>query len=201
MLRTASMWAMCLGLTAVAHAGVIEVGPFVGDLSEPCIFPDKSNGVSKPLFDGFGALTSEAGTTSIKIELSSTFQGKTVVPINGPHMIGFAQGPGLFEFSQPVAAFGGWINTNSGADNALVEIYNGDRELIETTQAIVPFSGGWTWFGWQADKGIGSMRFTGNGVADGFLWFEEMELQFIPTTGTAAPVALAGLVAARRRRR
>ncbi len=109
-----------------------------------------------------------------------------------------------FFFETPASQFGGYIATNGGADGGIVEFFGVNDQLIATTSLDVLFLPGtapYSWNGWVSSDPITHVRITGNGVLEGFLGFDDMQVTyFVPAPGAAVlllPVVLAG----RRRRR
>jgi hypothetical protein len=106
----------------------------------------------------------------------------------------------VFVFDTPVSRFGGYMNNNSGADDATVRFFDSGGLPLATLTATVPAPGNvWVWNGWESTTPISRIEVTGNGLLQGFLWFDDMEMTTVPTPGAA--LSLAGLVLLGRRRR
>lgn len=72
--------------------------------------------------------------------------------------------------------------------------------------ANVPFAGPgpspWTWNGWQSDVPIGRIVVTGNGIVNGFLWYENVQIDFaVPGPGGGAVLLIFAAVCRFRCRR
>lgn len=200
--RAGCMPAMIAFVLAAAHssAGVTRVDPFMGSLSDPLNYPGTTIVSSFNIFAGVGRLRSfDDATTSIHYLLQDQFAGDLVTPRTGGRVLGFTTGPAYFEFAAPMQRFGAWWENNSGADDATVEFFDANGGLIATDTAFtVAAAQAWTWNGWESTVGIASIRVTGNGIIDGFLWFDDFEGDLIPAPATVG-VLLVGLLAKRRR--
>jgi hypothetical protein len=186
---------------APANADIQSIDPFVGDRSEPLNFGFTAIVARFEIFQGAGALASFDGhTTVIHLLFADTFAGDTVTPRTGPNILGFTQGPGIFEFDPPVQRFGGYFNNNSGADDATVDFRDVSGNLIGTRIASTPAPGNqWVWNGWESDTPVSRVAVTGNGVIHGFLWFDDMEISTVPSPGgTTLLLVAAGLLRRRR---
>lgn len=192
--------ALLLAAPSVAIGNVVPIGPFTGDYSEPLNQPFTLIAASIDIFDGAASLNShDYETTLIHLIISSTFGGVQVTPHTGSRILGFTQGPGIFDFEEPARRFGAYWNNNSGTANAIVEFFDVGGNLVDTQQAVVPL-GVWTWNGWESDVPISSIRVTGFGVLDGFLWFDDLEMSVFPAPGGLALFALGLMMGGRRRR-
>lgn len=183
---------LVLTTCALTHAAgqTTPIGPFTGDRSDPLNYPGTTIVARFPLFEHTGALRSHDGRTAIHYLLNDTFLNDVVTPRTGTHILGFTQGPGVFEFDPPVRRFGAYFNNNSGADDATVVFRDAGGAIIDTEIATVPFRGNvWVWNGWQSTTPIASATVTGNGVINGFLWFEDLEISYVPE-----PAGLGGLL-------
>jgi hypothetical protein len=184
------------------EAAVISVNQFTGDVSETFDQYDNTNAAqSIPVFGGAGTLQNLSPGGAIKIEFSSTFQGYQVTPLND--MMGGQLGIAQWKFNSPVTRFGGWFENNSGADNATISFFDVNNTLIQSVTADIPFAEGWTWNGWQSDTPISRIVVSGNGIVNGFLWYENMQIDFaeIPAPPALALVVFAiALMPSRRRR-
>jgi len=189
-------------LCGPAAADVVPIGTFSGEFHEPLNFSNTNISASQPIFGGRAHLNSAHSQTSIHLLLGDTFAGDTVTPRTGSYILGWTEGPGNFVFDTPVTRFGGYINNNSGANDAVVRFFDAAGLLMATLNATTPAPGNvWVWNGWESTVGIGRIEVTGNGTLQGFLWFDDMEMTTIPAPGTAcAALAVVSLAAARRRR-
>jgi hypothetical protein len=195
-MRSLCLLTVLLAMSPVSAANVVPIGPFTGDYSDPLNYPFTAIVASFDIFGGAASLNShDYETTYIHLIISSTFGGVQVTPYTGSRILGFTQGPGIFDFDEPARRFGAYWNNNSGAANALVEFFDVNGNLIDTQTATAPV-GAWTWNGWESDIPIGSIHVTGFGVLSGFLWFDDLEMNIVPAPGG---LALLGLVLVMRR--
>lgn len=188
---------------AVARAaGVAPVGVFAGKYQE--VFDEfgaDSANRSLVLFGGHGSVRVEGDANSIKLEWSSSLGGDLVTPMSGLMMgqLGIAD----WEFAQPVGRFGAYWENNSHADDATAEFFDAGGSLIESR--VVPVSATaqhWVWNGWQFDTPVSRIRVTGNGLINGFIWYENAQIDVAVPEPTSLPVVLIGFsVAATRSRR
>jgi hypothetical protein len=96
-----------------------------------------------------------------------------------------------WEFTQPVSQFGGYWENNSHADDATAEFFDVNQNLIDTQVVPVPVNGQhWVWNGWQFDTPVSRIRVTGNGLINGFIWYDNVEL----TVATPEPIATGTLL-------
>lgn len=167
---------------AGAAVGLTPIGPFIGDRAEPFDYSQNMAVESLPVFGGAGVLRKldpdDGG--SIKVEWSSTFLGKTVSAISS--MMGGQLTIAEWVFDQPVSRFGGRFENNSGTPDATLEFYDVNDALIDTVVAAIPHTPPqtWPWHGWESTTPIRRIVITGNGVLNGFLWFEHMQMTFAP---------------------
>ncbi len=194
--------AIILLLTGIAaRADIIAVDPFAGMATDT--FNQYNQTMAEqvlPVFDGLGVIRNMTQGGAIKVEWGSQFSGKWVRPRSG--MMMGQLGIGQWEFDVPVTRFGGWWENNSGADNATVTFFDIDENLLGEATAIVPFQqSGWNWNGWASDVPIYRIVVTGNGVLNGFLWYEDVQIDFVPAPGSVVGLSAIGLGAMRRRRR
>ncbi len=190
------MCAVVLGLATGAEADIEVITPFIGDASEG--------------YEGF--IAGETGDLSIFggdavmsggfVTGFSSFMGSTIVPHSGG-LFAHWTAPVDFFFETPVSQFGGYIATNGGADGGLVEFFGVNDQFVASAALDVLFQPGtapYSWNGWISSDPITHVRVTGNGVLQGFLGFDDMQVTyFVPGPGAAAllvPVFLPG----RRRR-
>jgi hypothetical protein len=187
--------------TLSAHASITPLAPFTGDRSEPLNYPGTTIVASFPIFANTASLDSFNGqATAIHYLLSDTFIGDLVTPRTGGHILGFTSGPGIFVFDTPVRRFGAYFNNNSGMDDATCDFYGPDGTLLGSVTARTPAAGNqWVWNGWESTAPFSRIAVTGNGVIDGFLWFDDLEVSAVPTPSTAVAGAMF-LLAFRRRR-
>jgi len=181
--------------TERAAAEVTPIGSFVGDKSDPLNYPFTLIAASIDIFGGAGRLHSYNDVaTAIHLLLSSSLGGDLVSPHSGTKVLGFTTGPGWFEFDEPVVRFGAWWNNNSGDDGALVEFFDASGTPIATATATAPAAGNvWVWNAWESDIPIGSIRVTGFGLLDGFIWFDDLQIAY-PKPACDADLSSDGIV-------
>lgn len=166
-----------LVITAPASAAVTTAGPFVGDYHDNFdqYWPNVNAVQELDVFDHHGVIRNLTSGGAIKIELGSELNGDLVLPINKTMMgqLGIAD----WVFNQPVSRFGGMWENNSHADDATVTFFDSNNNLLGTQIANVPTNGQtWVWNGWQSDVPIKRIHVVGNGIINGFIWYENMEM-------------------------
>jgi len=195
------MAGMSLATSYVAQADIVAIDPFAGSANDT--FDQYNNVMALQTLDVFGGLGTISNLTedgAIKVEWSSSFGGDLVTPISG--MMMGQLGIGQWDFNTPIIRFGGWWENNSGVDDATVEFYDIDQKLIGVMNADVKVAAQqWQWNGWQSDVPISSIVVTGNGIINGFLWYENIQIDLVPTPGALAMIGIAGVFVPRRRRR
>ncbi len=201
-MRIAWNAAIVLLAAPLASAGITAIDPFTGELSDNLSYPSTAIVPSFDIFEGAGSLNSFDGvTTSIHYLLRDNFSGDLVTPRTGGHILGFTTGPATFVFDTPLERFGAYFENNSGGDDALVEFFDTSGALIGSAIADTDADlQDWTWNGWESDTGIASIRVTGNGIIDGFLWFDDLQATPIPAPTGLALLGLGTLGLARRHR-
>lgn len=189
--------------SAAAQASMIATSPFVGDQREPLNAAGTLITNDFPIFGGQAHLKSFDGvTTAVHYLFNDSLGGDSVSPRTGSHILGWTQGPGNFTFSPPVTKFGAYWNNNSGANDATVRFYDSGGGLIDTATASVAAPGtAWAWNGWQSTgAAIARVEVTGNGILNGFLWFDDLEKTMVPGPGGALVLAFASTLVRRRQR-
>ena len=180
--------------SAAGRGAVTTVGPFTGQFHENFDQYHQVNAlVTLPTFDNHATINMLTSGGAIKLEFASQFNGDLVVAMSGMMMgqLGIAD----WRFNQPATRFGGYWENNSGASNATVEFYDASDVLLGTLIANVPVNAQqWQWNGWQSDVPFSRVHVTGNGVINGFIWYENLEMDFAPEPATAAG-SLFGLLA------
>ena len=193
--------AICLAMNSTAQADIVAIDPFTGTANDT--FDQYNNVMALQTLEVFGELGTISNLTedgAIKVEWSSSFNGDLVSPISGMMMgqLGIAQ----WDFNTPIIRFGGWWENNSGADDAIVEFFDIDQNLIGVMNAAVDVDAQqWQWNGWQSDTPISSIVVTGHGIINGFLWYENIQIDLVPTPGALALIGIAGVFVPRRRKR
>jgi hypothetical protein len=178
------------GPSGAAFAGIIPIGGF------PAEFYDEMNPggptavQSQELFSGQATLSNLTPNGAIKKEFSSSLGGDLVVPRSAPKMVG-QLGVGRWTFVTPQRRFGGWWENNSGADDATVTFFDGSGGVIGSMVARVPALGQtWVWNGWQSDVPFTRIEVAGNGLINGFIWYEDMSISSVPEPASAGGLLL-----------
>ncbi len=184
-----------LGLSFVvgpaASATIEDSGPFIGARAEGFeSFPLGSH-PSLEVFGGAATINNLTPDGSLKVEPNSTLGGTLVFPRSGSKM-GGQLGIAEWIFHEPPARFGGYFANNSGVDDALVTFFDIDDQIVaEDVLHVVHGNNTWTWNGWSFDAPIHRLEIDGNGLIDGFIWYDDM--QFTPLPEPSAAVLLVGL--------
>jgi hypothetical protein len=179
---------------------VTAVGPFTGQRTDT--FDQYTTNMAVrtlPVFGGAGSITVLGESNSIKVEFSSQLGGDLVSPISGMMMgqLGIAD----WVFAVPARRFGGMWENNSGQDHATVTFFDESDNLLGTHVANVPASGQtWVWNGWQSDTPIKRIHVVGNGLINGFIWYENVQLDMIPEPAGAWTMVMLLTIARRKRR-
>jgi hypothetical protein len=189
-------------LGAPASGAVLAVAPFVGDVSDTFDQYSAVNAVQQlSVFSGAGVIRNLSAGGAIKLEFASQFNGDLVVPISGMMMgqLGIAD----WQFAAPVVRFGGYWENNSGASDATVSFFDAADHLLSSVVASVPFNGQhWVWNGWESEVPFVRVHVVGNGVINGFIWYENVQLTVLPEpSGAGAALAGGGMFFVGRRRR
>jgi hypothetical protein len=194
---------LTIGVTSSALATITSVGPFTGTLHENFDeFPTDTAVRFLDLFNNQARITVEGTSNSIKLEFSSSLGGDLVTPMS--RLMCGQLGIADWTFTTPVTRFGGYWENNSHADDATAEFFDANGVLFDTR--VVPVSTSlqqWQWNGWDfGDTPVSKIRVTGNGLINGFIWYENMELvQVTPEPGVCAIVVAPLMLLARRVRR
>ena len=183
-----------------AIADITAIGPFTGSASDTFNQYNEVMAVQTlDVFGGLGTISNLAEDGAMKVEFSSNFGGDQVWPISG--MMMGQLGIGQWDFNTPVTRFGGWWENNSGADDATLEFYDVNNVLIGEMIANVSVSAQqWQWNGWESDTPISRIVVTGNGIINGFLWYENMQIDVVPTPSVIAFFGIAAICKRRKRR-
>jgi hypothetical protein len=182
---------------------ITEIGQFSGTYHENFDeFPSDTAVGFLNLFNNQGKITIEGDNNSIKLEFSSSLGGDLVTPIS--RLMCGQLGIADWDFPVPATRFGGFWENNSHADDATAQFFDAQGNLFDTR--VVPVSvtaQHWQWNGWDfGNTPVSRIRVTGNGLINGFIWYDNMELSVSPEpalTGTTV-VAIAVLALKRRRR-
>lgn len=203
-MRISKLVTTTLILTAVplANADIVEIDQFVGDYFDG--FGQNDQGATQVLsvFEGNGTLSNLTEDGAIKLESSSNFNGDLVTPLSAPLMVGQI-GIGRWDFIAPAMRFGGFFENNSGVDDATIFFYDENHDLIDSFVLEIPTAGGiWNWHGWESDTPFSRIEISGNGIFNGFLWFDNMQLTSapVPAPASGATILFACLACSTRRR-
>jgi hypothetical protein len=166
-----------LSISPPARGDVVPIDSFVGVLSEN--FDDFPEGAKQvvQILEGFGRVGNLTDGGALKVEYSSSLDGILVVPHSPPLMMG-QLGISVWKFHRPVTQFGSYFANNSRFDDAQVDFYDENADLIDSVTATVPNTGEWTWNGWESDVPIKHIVITGNdaGFLNGFIWFDDVQV-------------------------
>ncbi len=182
-----------------AGAGIQEIEPFKGDLFEGFESYGLTFEPELDVFAGQVTLSGTSGVPAIYVVASSNIGGGTVFPYSGGWLGGGGE-PVDWLFHTPAMQFGGYFATNSKAPDAVADFFDIDDELIESL--IVSISGddqSWQWNGWMSDVPVKRIRITGNGINNGFIDYDDMQLTPVPEPTSLALLALAAGALFRRR--
>ena len=180
---------------ANANAAIITIDPFTGDYTDT--FDQYSSTMAVQtldVFDGTATLSNLSTGGAIKIEWSSTLNGDHVGPISG--MMAGQLGIGRWVFDQPALRFGGWFENNSMADDASLNFYDETNRYIGHAVADIPVDGEqWIWNGWESTIPIKTIEVIGNGLINGFIWYENMQVTYVPEPASLSLLILGGFTA------
>ncbi|MBC8109237.1 MAG: hypothetical protein H7Z14_21805, partial [Anaerolineae bacterium] len=187
-------------VSGIGHGAVTPIAPFTGEFHDN--FDQYTTVLAElnlPVFGGRADIHMLSDGGAIKVETNSNFIGDQVLAVSG-WMVG-QLGIVDWTFDQPAFRFGGYWENNSGASDSTLQFYDANDALLATLVANVPVNAQhWTWNGWESDIPFSRIRSTGNGIVNGFIWYENMEVSFAPEPTTAA-ASLAGLMATWMQRR
>src|ERR1051326_2506370 len=150
-----------------ARSGLIaQVGPFQGAGSEGFDALGITDAQQKINILGKTAtVTNLTPGGALKITSSSSLDGVLVTTHSAPLMLGQI-GISQWIFHTPLIRFGAYFANNSRFDDATVDFYDINDNLIASVTARVSKSlRGWTWNGWQSDVPIHRLVITGNDAA------------------------------------
>lgn len=165
--------------TIPAAADVVEVGPFTGGQSEDLEDITRMQFLIDfqiDVFNGDATFVSMINDTTIHLWGGSCLGNDCTIPRSGDYLIG-ATTPQAIVFHTPAFRFGSYFTNISQADDATATFFDAEGNLIGEDVIEVPFMGtDWYWNGWTSDVPIGRIEIVGNGVLDGFLWLDDLEL-------------------------
>jgi len=191
---------MALGGPIAAHGALRTIGVFS---SSPIETFDEYHATdarsSLPVLNGAGLVTIPPGTGSVKLEFSSQLGTDLVTPISGMMMgqLGIMD----WTFTTPIRRFGAFIENNSGKDGGTAFFYDAADNLLGSLEvSALAKAQKWTWNGWESDTPFKRIQVVGNGLINGFLWYENVRVSEIPN-GSTVMLIMAGLPVTWRRRR
>lgn len=192
---------LAVGLIAAdASAAIRAIGPFAAQRvdtfdSQPFV----PSAQSLVVLDGVSTVRNLTTGGAIKTEFSSSFNGDLVKPLSGI-MIGQI-GVSEWTFTSGQRRFGGMFENNSGVDGGTIEFYDAFGTLLGTQQLDCPAKpDGWRWNGWESDAAFTRIKIIGNGIFNGFLWFENVQISSVPGPSVMSLLAAAAALGGRRRR-
>jgi hypothetical protein len=162
---------------------VFPIGPFTGTRSDDFSNDGPGGAGGHQTVVIFNGLTTVNNTTpggALKIEFSSSLNGDLVTPRSAPLMFGQI-GISQWIFNSPVTQLGGYWQNNSRFDDATVQFFDANSNLLASLNATDPHgTSNWTWNGWQSTVPISSITVTGNdiGFLNGFIWWDDFQVTF-----------------------
>jgi hypothetical protein len=184
----------------VARGQITPIGPFTGSHFDNFNSYGGGGGghAQLDIFNNFCLVRNTTQGGSLKIEFSSERGGDLVVPRSSPTMMG-QLGISEWTFDFPIYQYGGWFENNSRFDDATVEFYDVNANLIGSVNATIPrLAQTWTWNGWQSTVPIKTVKIIGNDVLflNGFIWWEDFNVTIaaIPEPSTYVLLGLTALV-------
>lgn len=182
-----------------AHAGVVAIGEFSGEMSEgfEAILPPAGYPGPLPMFNDTATWNDTVANFCV-IAVSWWGPAGDILPYNGNFMGGTVAGSALFEFSTPVKRFGGYFNTIGMIPDGTVVLRDADGlEIASLPLELTPTQ--WGWQGWQSTTPIGSVEIIGANAPGIGVQFDDLHISFVPAPGSVALLGIAGLAARRRR--
>ena len=173
-------------LTEMAFADVTSVEPF-----EEHAFENFTSLIGTPVHVGSVSVFNDTVTVtnltdggSIFVSSGSSLGGDQVNAYSSP--LAIAQlGISQWDFSEPIVRFAAYFENNSAVDDAVIEFFDSEDNLMGTEVVTVSASGQqWVWNGWESGTPIHKIVVTGNNnnFLNGFIWFDDVEISF-PSKG------------------
>ncbi len=174
---------MMLVLAVSARADITDIGPFVGEKSEDLENVSPLPGQIRErvhIFDGDVTLISLTGQTTIHLWRGSCLQSprgrSCAFPRSGQFLIG-ATTKYKIRFHTPARKFGAYFTNISLWDDFNLRFFDADGNFLE--ERAIPLrwqNDNWHWRGWESDIPIGRIELRSNGVLEGFIWMDDLEL-------------------------
>ncbi|MEM7202208.1 MAG: hypothetical protein AAF628_18205 [Planctomycetota bacterium] len=183
-----ALFCVCLlGVSPVfapAQDHVKAVSRFVGQASEnldDIISTSFRIRASIDVFGGdvtFASLLPPPYNTTIHLWLGSCFAGTCAVPRSPSYLIG-ATSPQSIVFNRPAMRFGAYFTNTSGRADATATFYDTTGALLESETVTIPWRDeNWYWNGWESDTPLGRIEIHGNGSLQGFIWLDDLEVDY-----------------------
>ncbi len=182
----------CAASTQVqAQDPVRPVGPFVGQASESfdrIISTSFRIRASIEVLGGdvtFATMLPPPNNTTIHLWFGSCFSGDCAIPRSPNYLIG-ATSPQAIVFNRPVTKIGAYFTNTSGRADATASFYDTAGGLLESEVVSIPAPGtNWYWNGWESDVPLGRIEIVGNGVLQGFIWLDDLEVEYATAASCA----------------
>lgn len=188
-----------LAVAGMASAGIMNVGPFTGDLQEGWE-SGQADGQFLPTIQAFGGFAT-VNTPNGGNGLHTTSGWNSLQPRSGVRLFGTIANGAEFVFDDPISKFGGYFSSIFSTTGGVATVYNQNNQQIAAVNISMAMNT-WTWNGWMATDGdlIGRVVIQNNENGGAFIMTDDMEVGFIPAPGALALLGLAGLASRRRRR-
>ena len=193
--RTATALLFCLAAATPVAATIVPIDPFVGALSEDLEDITDVFLIAEQIdvFEGEVTFDSLTDQTTIHLWAGSCLNGDCSIPRSGTWLIGATTAQAIL-FNTPALQFGAYFTNNSLDDDATATFFDVDGNLLDSLVMDIPGPGtDWYWHGWESDVPIGSIEIHSNGVLEGFIWLDDLELTQIPEPTSLALLVIAGV--------
>ena len=173
--------------TESAFADVTSVEPF-----EEHAFENFTSLIGTPIhvssvsvFDDSVTVTNLTDGGSIFVASGSSLGGDQVNAYSPP--LAIAQlGISEWQFSEPIVRFAAYFENNSAVDDAVIEFFDDQDNLLGSSEVMVSASGQqWVWNGWESGTPIHKIVVTGNNdtFLNGFIWFDDVQIAYASKNG------------------
>jgi hypothetical protein len=189
-------------LALSASADIVEIGPFAGQRSENLENITSSQIIDDhvDVFGGDATFESLVDDTTIHLWRGSSLNGDHAIPRSGVYLIGATTAQAIV-FHTPFVRFGSYFTNTSQADDATALFFDANGVLVGSDVIEVPGAGeNWHWNGWESDVPIGRIEIRSNGLLEGFIWLDDLELTQVPEPASVMLFATFGLIALRPKR-